>query len=278
MPGTPAARADLRAGDVIASIDGKPTDGIELNDAVNLMRGAPGSKVSLVIERTGKRTLVELERAVITIEPVRSTRLAGEIGYLRLESYGNAATAKVKEAFAALGAIKGLVFDLRGNPGGLLQQAIEISDFFLAGGAIVTTSGPKLKEEKSAKSGDAGESVPLVVLVDGGAASATEITAGALRYNARAILVGTKTFGRGTVQSLYDLPDGAAVKLTVAQYLVAGVHAVEGVGITPDVERDAKFEEDPEKDPTVTFARQVLIEAKSADRDALLAAARHLAK
>ncbi|MGZ6141898.1 MAG: S41 family peptidase [Myxococcales bacterium] len=273
MPATPAERAGLRGGDVVVSIDGKPMEGVELADAVNLLRGPIGSTVHLVIDRAGTKQPVDIERATVKIDPIRTARLPGDVGYLRLESFITTAAGKVKDAFAAVGPVKGLVLDLRSNPGGLLQQGVEIADFFLPSGSIVVTTGAKVKNESAAKPGEAGESVPLAVLVDGVSGAATEIVAGALRFNGRAILIGKKTAGRGTVQSLYDLADGASVRLTVAQYLVAGVHSVEGLGIAPDVERDTKFEEDPAKDPIVGFARQVLAGAASADRDALLAAA-----
>lgn len=277
LPSTPAARADLRVDDLIASIDGKPTDAIELADAVNLLRGEVGSRVQLVVDRGGKRLPVEIVRAVINLAAVRSAMLPGGIAYLRLESYTGGASEKIKAEVASLSpAPVGIVFDLRGNGGGLLQQAVEISDYFLPGGAIVTTTGNggKLHSEQAAKPGDAGEAVPIVVLVDGGTGAAAEITAGALRFNGRAILVGGKTAGRGTVQATYDLPGGAIVKITIAQYLIAGVHAVEGKGLDPDVSREGKFDEDPAKDAVVSFARQVLLDAKTGDRDALLAAAR----
>ena len=278
LPGTPAERAGLRGGDVVVSIDSKPMDGVALADAVNLMRGEPGSKVQVGIDRGGAKKTVALERAIITLDPVRSAKLSGDVGYLRLESFPANAAAKLSQAFEALGPVKGVILDLRGNQGGLLQQAIEVTDFFLPSGAIVVTAGAKMKQESAAKEGGAGESPPLAVLVDGATGSATEITAGALRFNGRAILIGRKTAGRGTVQSLYDLPDGASAKLTVAQYLVAGVHAVEGIGVPPDVEYDAKFDADPAADPIVGFAQKVVTGAVSADRDALLAAARRLAK
>ena len=278
LPDTPSSRADIHGGDVIAVIDGKPTEDVELADSVALMRGAPGSKVRLILDRGGKRIPVELERAVIQLELVRSAKLEGGVGYVRLESYANGVAEKVRDALASLGALKGLVFDLRANPGGLLKQAVEISDLFLPSGEIVSVRGAKLREDNAAKAGDPGEEVPLVVLVDGASGSATEITAGALRYNGRALLIGQKTAGRGTVQSLYELQDGAGLKITTAQYLVAGLHAVEGLGIAPDVERDTKFEADPSHDPSVTFARDVLLGAHAAGREGLLDAARKLAR
>ena len=276
LPGTPAAGAALRLDDVIAAVDGKPTDGLELSDAVALMRGKPGSTVQLILERDGQRLPVSLERASITLDPVRSAMLPGGIGYLRLESFSATAAAKLKGAFAALEQPKGLVFDLRGNGGGLFNAAIDICDFFLPSGSIVTTVGMagKTHEETSAKPGDAGEAVPLVILTDDATGAAAEVTAGALRFNGRAILVGRKTAGRGTLQSLYEQPDGAALKITTAQYLVAGTHPVEGAGLAPDVVRESKFDEDPAKDASVSFARQVLLDAKGAGREALLSAAR----
>ncbi len=253
LKGTPAQRAGVKAKDVISRIGEESTVNLDLQDAVDRLRGKPDTQVAITVNRTGwpeARRMV-LTRETINVETVPQARLLeGGIGYVRLAQFSRNSTRDVAQAIArqraqAGGQLKGLVLDLRGNPGGLLEEAIELSDLFLSEGVIVKTVGDgaqRIREVKEATADpDDQTSLPLVVLVNGGSASASEIVAGALKNDGRALIVGRQTFGKGSVQSLFDFtepgrPDQeAALKLTIAQYLTPGDVSIQEVGITPDV-------------------------------------------
>ena len=240
MPGTPAAGAGIKAGDRIVRIEKESTVNMMLNDAVSRLRGDPETKVEIWIQRGDQpaKRLV-LTRAEIQVKTVEAHPLKNNIGYLKLTQFsGNSAEEmrKAMDELAKKGPIKGWVIDLRDDPGGLLDQAIKITDEFVDAGTIVTTVGyaNKQREEKRASPGGQGK-LPVAVLVNGGSASASEIVAGALKNLDRAVVIGARTFGKGSVQVLYDNDDGSALKLTIAQYLTPGDVSIQSVGILPDV-------------------------------------------
>ena len=247
---TPAARAGLKSGDKIVKADGKSLKDMALRDAVLRLRGAPGSKVLLTIKRGDRKPFdVSIERAIINIAAVR-WRTEGDIGYIRITSFSESASDEVAGAIVKvkkkLGPrLRGLIVDLRNNPGGLLEQSIKISDIFLDEGRIVSTRERNFERHYDANSGDLAEGISVVVLVNNGSASAAEIVAGALRDHRRATLVGKKTFGKGTVQTIIPLNTNDAVKLTTAVYLTPSGKSVEG-GIKPhyDVAQDEKRDGD----------------------------------
>ena len=242
---TPAAQAGLQSGDLITRINDKDVQGMTLKDAVDNMRGKPDSKVKLIIYRESeKRTFdVTLTRAVIKVKPVKSKLMANGVGYVRITAFNDYTDASLKDHLAALakdnkGPLSGLIVDLRNNPGGLLNQAIAVSDEFLATGEIVSTRG-RIEGQNarySAREGDVLEGKPLVVLINGGSASAAEIVAGALKDNKRSITVGTKSFGKGSVQTVFNLPGGAGMRLTTALYYTPSGNSIQAKGITPDIE------------------------------------------
>lgn len=243
IDGTPAARAGIRARDNIVRIGEESTINMQLNEAVNMLRGEPGSAVELWIKRKGwsEARKFSVERAIIKIDSVDSQPLQNKIGYLRIKNFqANTYTdmkthlGKLKEK---MGGMQALVLDMRDNPGGLLDQAIKVSDLFLEEGAIVSTVGVgnRLREKREAKAGGSEPNYPIVVLVNAGSASASEIVSGALQNHNRAVIVGDTTFGKGSVQVLYEFPDNSALKLTVAQYLTPGGISIQSKGITPDL-------------------------------------------
>jgi carboxyl-terminal processing protease len=240
-PEAPAAKAGLKAGDYIVKINDEPTENLTLNEAMGRLRGDPQTKVVVTVERTGndQALVVPITRDQIHVSSVSGRLLKSNVGYLKIDQFAYETSrdlrAKVNE-LKKQGA-KAWVLDLRGNPGGLLDQAIRVSDLFLESGTIVTTVGKagKEREEKRAQAADT-EPGPLAVLVNGGSASASEIVSGALKNLNRAVIIGQTTFGKGSVQVLYDNEDGSKLKLTIAQYLTPGDVSIQGVGITPDVE------------------------------------------
>jgi len=240
-PDAPAAKAGLKAGDYIIKINDEPTENLTLNEAMGRLRGDPQTKVVVTVERTGADAamVVPIVRDQIHVSSVSGRLLKGNVGYLKIDQFAYETSrdlrAKVNE-LKKQGA-KAWVLDLRYNPGGLLDQAIRVSDLFLESGTIVTTVGKagKEREEKRAQAADT-EQGPLVVLVNGGSASASEIVSGALKNLNRAVIIGQTSFGKGSVQVLYDNEDGSKLKLTIAQYLTPGDVSIQGVGITPDVE------------------------------------------
>lgn len=245
---TPAWKAGIKSGDVITQIDNESTINMSLMKAVEKMRGKAGTKVALTIERKGKANPFELilTRAEIFIESVKSTLIKdtdGSVGYIRIKRFQKETTQdffkQLKKLKADAGtSFKGLIIDLRDDPGGLLTQAVKIADAFLSSGVIVSTVGAngKFIDEDEARPKDtSSDNYPLIVLVNGGSASASEIVAGALQALGRALVIGEKTFGKGSVQSVYELENNYALKLTIAQYLTAGKYSIQTVGITPDV-------------------------------------------
>ena len=236
---TPAYEAGLLSGDIITSIDGNSTEGMELNDAVNLIRGPVNSSVVLSVDREGKALDFELTRARIEIHPVRYSvkdSPEGSVGYIRLNQFSNNAAAEMKDAIEALEArdVTGYVLDLRSNPGGLLFSSIEIAKMWIEEGTIVSTVDRNAVSSEEVAHDEALTNKPLVVLVDGGSASASEILSGALQDNDRAVLVGTKTFGKGLVQSVRGLTDGSGIAVTIAKYLTPSGRDINKLGIEPD--------------------------------------------
>jgi carboxyl-terminal processing protease len=245
IEGTPASRAGIKTKDKIVKIGEESTVNMNLEEAVQRLRGRPGTKVNLWVLRKGwteaKRFI--LTRAIIKIESVTSELLPDSIGYVKIKSFQNNTYDDLHEALESLrrknkGELKGLVLDLRNNPGGLLDQAILVSDRFIDHGPIVITvgEGNRKREEKLAHSAGTESNYPMAVLVNGGSASASEIVSGALKNHNRAIIIGQQTFGKGSVQVLYDFKDKSALKLTIAQYLTPGDISIQSVGIAPDVE------------------------------------------
>jgi carboxyl-terminal processing protease len=244
---TPAYRAGIKAGDQIIKIDNDFTKDMTLTEAVKRMRGPRGSKIKLTIHRTGVPELftVSMARDVIKIQSVKSKELEDGYSYLRITTFQEASDEGVEKALEQFrkdghGHIKGLVLDLRDNPGGLLNQAVKISDEFLDGGMIVYTQGRLENQQQkyfSHKKKDF-QDYPMVVLVNGGSASASEIVAGALQDQKRAVIVGTQTFGKGSVQTILPLDDQSALRLTTARYFTPNGRSIQAVGITPDVESE----------------------------------------
>ncbi|EDX86295.1 C-terminal processing peptidase subfamily [Synechococcus sp. PCC 7335] len=236
---TPAFEAGLLSGDVITSIDGNSTEGMELNDAVSLIRGPVNSDVVLSIDRDGRALEFELTRARIEIHPVRFSvkdSPQGSIGYIRLTQFSSNAAEEMKDAIESLEERKvtGYVLDLRSNPGGLLFSSIEIAKMWIEEGTIVSTVDRNSTSNEEVAHSEALTDKPLVVLVDGGSASASEILSGALQDNQRATLVGTQTFGKGLVQSVRGLTDGSGIAVTIAKYLTPSGRDINKLGIEPD--------------------------------------------
>lgn len=244
IDGTPAAAAGIKAGDKIIQIDDESTVNMSITEAVERLRGQIGAEVSLTIERPGRAQTfsVTIKRALIEIESVQSTLIKKDgdnIGYIKVKNFQEdtgKAFNKALKSLEAAGNLKGLVLDLRNNPGGLLQQSVEISDRFLLSGVIVSTVGAKgrLLEREVARPENEPK-YPVVILVNEGSASASEIVAGALKSYKNSIIVGSQTFGKGSVQTVYDLRDGSALKLTIAEYLTRGEESIQSIGITPDI-------------------------------------------
>ena len=242
---TPAQRAGIKAGDLIVRIDDKPVKGMTLNEAVKLMRGKKGKPITLTIVREGeeKPLKITIVRDIIRVKSVKSRLLGDGFGYVRITSFQSKTTANLIDAIERLtrenkGALKGLVLDLRNNPGGVLTSAVGVSDAFLDKGLIVYTEGrvPDSKLRYEATRGDILKGRPMVVLVNGGSASASEIVSGALQDHRRALILGTKTFGKGSVQTILPLKNGAAIKLTTARYYTPSGRSIQAEGIEPDIE------------------------------------------
>jgi carboxyl-terminal processing protease len=251
---TPAARAGIKPGDIITALDGKTLIGMSLNDAVDKMRGPPNSKIVLTIKRQDveKPLEVSLIRETIKIQVVKSRMEPNDIGYVRLSQFTEQADAGIKAAVKALraqngGKLRGLVLDLRNNPGGLLDQAVSVSSDFIDQGEIVSTRArhPEDSQRWDAKGEDILKGAPLVVLINGGSASASEIVSGALQDHRRAILLGTGSFGKGSVQTVIPLPGNGAMRLTTARYYTPSGRSIQGLGITPDVQVRETREERP---------------------------------
>jgi carboxyl-terminal processing protease len=245
---TPASRAGVKKGDHIARIEDESTINMDLNEAVSKLRGKPGTEVRIYVRRDKEEErLYRMTRDLISVESVTSQLLADGVGYVRISSFAGTTSRDLAGAVREMkgkagGKLKGLVLDLRSNPGGLLDQAHQVADQFVEEGAIVTTSGmgDKVKEPKMARPDPADREFPVAVLVNSESASASEIVAGALKNLNRAVIVGRQTFGKGSVQVLYDIEPGtkdeSALKLTIAQYLTPGEQSIQEIGVTPDIE------------------------------------------
>ncbi len=248
IKGTPAWNAGIKKGDQIAKINQEVTENLTLNEAVSRMRGDPGTPVTLWIARKGEPGLIrfDLTRASIKVESVDPDEvklLDKKVGYIKIKQFSGQTSREVKQAMDKLRAqgAKGWIIDLRWNPGGLLEQAIKVADLFVDKGTIVTTVGNHEREPRRATRKNSDTDSPMVVLVNSASASASEIVAGALKNLDRALIVGTPTFGKGSVQILYDNDDGSKLKLTIAQYLTPGDRSIQSVGITPDVDLQRMF-------------------------------------
>ena len=241
---TPAARAGILANDIISQIDGESVQGLTLNQAVDKMRGPVNSSVKLTIQRKERKDPLEvaLTRETIRIRPVRARTEGGDVGYLRVTQFNEQTYEALKAAIDKISTevgqdkLKGYVIDLRNNPGGLLDQAILVSDAFLERGEIVSTRGRNAEETQrfSAKAGDLTKGKQLVVLINGGSASASEIVAGALQDHKRATVLGTRSFGKGAVQTIIPLGGNGAVRLTTARYFTPAGRSIQAKGIDPD--------------------------------------------
>src|ERR1700752_265876 len=254
---TPAARAGLKPGDLITHLDGDPVQGMTLPEAVEKMRGLIGSEIKLTIRREGKDPFdVKLTRATIKIQSVRSRIEGNTIGYIRITSFNEQTDVGLNNAMKNLKSqagtkLSGVILDLRNNPGGLLDQAVAVSDAFLDKGEIVSTRGRRSEDAQryNARPGDIASGLPLAVLINGGSASASEIVAGALQDHHRALLIGTKSFGKGSVQTIIPLAGHGAMRLTTARYYTPSGRSIQARGIDPDVVVEAaKIEHPPAKD------------------------------
>ena len=265
---TPASKAGVKAGDYIVKINDTQVQGKTLIEAVDLMRGPVGSSIKITIRRkNNKKPLVfNITREKIKIQSVKSKIINNNIGYLRLTSFNenssNQIEKKIKE-FKKNSSIQNYIFDLRNNPGGLLSQAIKITDFFLNDGEIVSTKSRKKSENKKwfAKNGDIINGKPLIILTNYGSASASEIVAGALKDHKRAILVGVNSYGKGSVQSIIPLKNKGAIRLTISKYYLPSGKSISRIGVTPDIvveEESENFQINSETDNQLNFAVKLL--------------------
>jgi len=240
---TPASKAGIKAGDYIVKIDNVQVQGKSLSEAVDLMRGLVGTDIELTIRRRGVKKALNLKvtREIIEVQSVKSDLLENNIGYIRLTSFNNNSSDQIKKQIKKLKKnenLKAFILDLRNNPGGLLSQAIKISDFFLQNGEIVSTKSRRKSENRKwfARKGDITEGKPLVVLINYGSASASEIVAGALKDHKRAIVLGENSYGKGSVQSIIPLKNKGAIRLTVSKYYLPSGKSISEVGVRPDIE------------------------------------------
>ena len=247
---TPASRVGVKAGDYIVRINGEQVQGKTLMEAVNLMRGPVGSPIEITIRRKGlkKAKIFTIIREIIEIKSVISKLIDNEIGYLRLRAFNENSSNQLKREISKLeknNKLVGYILDLRNNPGGLLSQAVRISDFFLDDGEIVSTRGRKSRENRKffAKKGDRIKGKPLIVLINNGSASAAEIVAGALQDQKRAVLLGEATYGKGSVQSIIPLRNKGAIRLTISKYYLPSGKSISEVGVTPDIRVEEEDEE-----------------------------------
>jgi len=241
---TPAYEAGLQAGDLIIRLDEKTVKGMTLNDAVKVMRGKPGTDIELTVVREGedKPLSFVVTRDIIKVKSVKNRLLDPGYGYIRISNFQSGTAAQLLDAIKSLreeneAELKGLVLDLRNNPGGVLNAAAEVTDLFINKGKLVYTAGriDNSHYEYNAKPGDVLDGAPVVVLINGGSASASEIVAGALQDHKRAVVMGSKSFGKGSVQTIQELRSGGAVKITTARYFTPKGRSIQGAGITPDI-------------------------------------------
>ena len=247
---TPASKAGIKAGDYIVKIEDTQVQGKTLSEAVDLMRGPIGSSIELTVRRRGEKKALtfNITREIIEIQSVKADLLENDIGYIRLTSFNENSSKQIEDKIKDLEKnqnIKAYILDLRNNPGGLLSQAIKVSDFFLEDGEIVSTKGRKTSENKKwfAKKGDLTSGKTLVVLINYGSASASEIVAGALKDHKRAIILGENSYGKGSVQSIIPLKNEGAIRLTVAKYYLPSGKSISEVGVSPDIEINEEGEE-----------------------------------
>ena len=247
---TPAHKAGIEPGDLISHLDGKPIVGVTLSEAVEKMRGKVGSDIILTVRRGAKEPFdITITRAIVKIRSVRS-RLEGKVGYIRVTTFNEQADKGIKKALKKFKKeidddLQGIVLDLRNNPGGLLDQSVFVSDIFLDKGEIVSTRSRKEDDTQrfNARKGDLAKGLPMVVLINSGSASASEIVAGALQDHRRAIVLGTKSFGKGSVQTIFPLSGHGAMRLTTARYYTPSGRSIQAVGIEPDIKVEpAKIE------------------------------------
>tara|TARA_B100001059_G_scaffold228317_1_gene259245 strand:+ start:870 stop:2009 length:1140 start_codon:yes stop_codon:yes gene_type:complete len=266
---TPASRAGIKAGDYIVKINDTQVQGKSLSEAVDLMRGPVGSSIELTIRRVGKKKALSFNiiREIIQIRSVKADILEKSIGYIRLTSFNDNSAEQIKKEvikFEKNKSVNSYILDLRNNPGGLLSQAIKISDFFLENGEIVSTKSRKASENRKwfANKGDLTNGKTLIVLINYGSASASEIVAGALKDHKRAILLGENSYGKGSVQSIIPLKNNGAIRLTVAKYYLPSGKSISEVGVTPDIEINEKnddFRIKTETDNQLNYAIKLLI-------------------
>jgi len=266
---TPASRAGIKAGDYIVKINDTQVQGKSLSEAVELMRGPVGSSIELTIRRVGKKKALTFNiiREIIQIRSVKTDLLEKSIGYIRLTSFNDNSAEQIKKEVEKLEknkSVNSYILDLRNNPGGLLSQAIKIADFFLDNGEIVSTKGRKTSENRKwfANKGDLTNGKTLIVLINFGSASASEIVAGALKDHKRAILLGENSYGKGSVQSIIPLKNNGAIRLTVAKYYLPSGKSISEVGVTPDIEINEKnddFRIKTETDNQLNYAIKLLI-------------------
>ena len=268
IDGSPADEVGVKAGDYIVKINEHQVQGKTLTEAVDLMRGPVGSDIEITVRRKGvkKAIVFKITREIIKIQSVKSKKINDNIGYIRLTAFNENSSSQIKKKineFTKDKKIKGYILDLRNNPGGLLSQAIKISDFFLTNGEIVSTKSRKESENRRwfANKGDIINGKVLIVLINYGSASASEIVAGALKDNKRAILLGENTYGKGSVQSIIHLKNNGAIRLTISKYYLPSGKSISEVGITPDIEvaeSDDEFRINTEKDNQLNFAIKLL--------------------
>ena len=265
---TPASRAGVKAGDYIVKINETQVQGKSLTEAVELMRGPVGTDIEITVRRVGKKKAIifNITREIIEIESVKSKILDDKIGYLRLTSFNENSSEQIKNKIKEIKKdkkIKGYILDLRNNPGGLLSQAIRISDFFLDYGEIVSTKSRKRSENRKwfSKKGDLIDGKTLIVLINYGSASASEIVAGALKEHKRAILIGENSYGKGSVQSIIPLKNKGAIRLTISKYYLPSGESISEVGVTPDIEIEESsdgFAINTDTDNQLNFALKLL--------------------
>ena len=265
---TPAARAGIKSGDYIVRIDDQQVQGKTLMEAVNLMRGPVGSSIEITIRRKGlkKAKIFNITREIIEIKSVKAEVIDDDVGYLRLRAFNENSGQQLKKEILKLEKNKkltGYILDLRNNPGGLLSQAVKISDYFLDDGEIVSTRGRKSRENRRffAKKGDRINGKPLIVLINNGSASAAEIVAGALQDQKRAVLLGVNTYGKGSVQSIIPLRNRGAIKLTISKYYLPSGKSISEVGVSPDIkieEEEESFAINSDDDNQLNYAIKLL--------------------
>jgi len=265
---TPASKVGLKAGDYIVKINDTQVQGKSLMEAVDLMRGPVGSSIKITVRRKGnkKALIFNITREIIEVQSVKFKLLDNNVGYIRLTSFNENSSRQIKEKIEIFNKnkdLKGFVLDLRNNPGGLLSQAIKISDFFLENGEIVSTKSRQVSENRRwfAKKGDLTNGKTLIVLINYGSASASEIVAGALKDHKRAIILGENSYGKGSVQSIIPLKNRGAIRLTISKYYLPSGKSISKIGVTPDievVEDSDKFKINTETDNQLNYAVKLL--------------------